>query len=65
MPVEIKELLVKGILEGAEDTGKKPSSNTVKEKDQGNGGMSYSQKKQIIDQCVQEVMDKIKKMNEF
>jgi len=44
---------------------KKPSSNPAKEKDQGTGGLSYGQKKQIIDQCVQEVIDKIKKMNDF
>lgn len=64
MPVEIKELLVKGIIEGAQDSEKKSSavSNKAKEED---GSMSYGVRKQIVDQCVQEVMDRIKKMNDF
>ncbi len=65
MPVEIKELLVKGILEGTEVPDKKSSTGQSKAKEEGDGSLSYGQKKQIIDQCVQEVMDSIKKMNDF
>jgi hypothetical protein len=65
MPVEIKELLVKGILEGTEAPNSKPSSSSIKATGEGEGSLSYGQRKQIVDQCVQEVMDKIKKMTDF
>jgi hypothetical protein len=65
MPVEIKELLVKGVMEGSQEPDKKSSAASKAAVDEGATSMSYGLKKQIIDQCVQEVMDKIKKMNEF
>jgi hypothetical protein len=65
MPVEIKELLIKGIMEGSEEPNKKSAAATNASEDEGATSMSYGLKKQIVDQCVQEVMDKIKKMNEF
>lgn len=63
MPVEIKELLVKGIIEGSPASEKKASSPSTKEDE--SGALSYGIRKQIVDQCVQEVMDRIKKMNDF
>lgn len=65
MPVEIKQLLVKGMMEGSQEPDKKSSADSGKENDEGSGGLSSGLRKQIVDQCVQEVMDKIKKMNEF
>jgi hypothetical protein len=65
MPVEIKQLLVKGMMEGTQEPDKKSTAGPSKEKEGGNGGLSSGLRKQIVDQCVQEVMDKIKKMNEF
>ena len=65
MPVEIKQLLVKGMMEGTQEPDKKSTAGPRKDKEGGNGGLSSGLRKQIVDQCVQEVMDKIKKMNEF
>ena len=65
MPVEIKELLVKGKMEGGHEQDKKSSKSTKMVKEEGVGGLSYSLRKQIVYQCVQEVMDRIKKMNDF
>ena len=65
MPVEIKQLLVKGMMDGAQEPEKKSSTASNAVKEEGVGTLSYGLKKQIIDQCVQEVMDKIKKMNDF
>lgn len=65
MPVEIKELLIKGMMEGTQEPGKKSPVDPRKVKDEGVGKLSFSLKKQIVDQCVAEVMDKIKKMNDF
>lgn len=65
MPVEIKQLLVKGMMEGSQDQDTKSSAGSNSAKEAGSGGMSSGLRKQIVDQCVQEVMDKLKKMNEF
>jgi hypothetical protein len=65
MPVEIKQLVVKGKMEGDQEPEKKSSASATTEKGEGAGGLSYGLRKQIVDQCVQEVMEKIKKMNEF
>lgn len=65
MPVEIKQLLVKGMMEGTQEPDKKSSDGSGKAKEGGAGGLSSGLRKQIVDQCVQEVMDRIKKMNEF
>jgi hypothetical protein len=52
-------------MEGSKEPDKKSSAASNAAEDEGATSMSYGLKKQIIDQCVQEVMDKIKKMNEF
>lgn len=65
MPVEIKQLLVKGTMSGAQEPDKKSATVRGKAPEEGVSSLSYGLKKQIIDQCVQEVMDRIKKMNEF
>lgn len=65
MPVEIKELLVKGVMEGSQEPDKKSAAASNSVEDSGATSLSYGLKKQIIDQCVLEVMDRIKKMNEF
>jgi hypothetical protein len=65
MPVEIKQLLVKGTMEGAKEPDKKSAAVRGKAAEEGVSSLSFGLKKQIVDQCVQEVMDRIKKMNEF
>lgn len=63
MPVEIKQLMVKGTMED----DKKPSINSSipsMEMQEG-ANLDYSVKKQIIDACVHEVMERIKKLNEL
>ena len=65
MPVEIKQLVVKGVMEGTQAPDKKSSVGANKAKEDAVGSLSYGLRKQIVDQCVQEVMDQIKKMNEF
>jgi hypothetical protein len=65
MPVEIKQLLVKGTMEGAQEPDKKSSAARSNAAEEGVSSLSFGLKKQIVDQCVQEVMDRIKKMNEF
>ncbi len=63
MPVEIKQLMVKGVVDnGNEPSGKSSSPSMAKEAE---GNLTYSAKKQIIDECVHEVMERIKKMNEL
>jgi hypothetical protein len=62
MPVEIKQLMVKGVMEDAKDTSRQSSPSTAKEE---SGNLTYSTKKQIIDECVHEVMERIKKLNEL
>ena len=62
MPVEIKQLMVKGIMEDAKDASRQSSPSVAKEE---SGNLSYSAKKQIIDECVQEIMERIKKLNEL
>jgi hypothetical protein len=63
MPVEIKQLMVKGIIEDAKDSSNK-SHAPSKGKEEG-VNLTYSAKKQIIDECIHEVMERIKKLNEF
>lgn len=65
MPVEIKELLIKGSMQGDKEPEKKSSGTKSMAKEEGMGNLSYSLRKQIVDQCVQEVMDRIKKMNDL
>ena len=65
MPVEIKQLVVKGKMEGDQESENKTSAGAKTEKGESTGGLSYGLRKQIVDQCVQEVMDRIKKMNDF
>ena len=63
MPVEIKQLMVKGVMEDVKDTSSKSSAPSMG-KDEG-GSLSYSAKKQLVDECVHEVMERIKKLNEL
>ena len=65
MPVEIKQLVVKGLMDGTQEPDKKSSAASNTAKEGGSGGLSSGLRRQIVDQCVQEVMDKLKKMNEF
>jgi hypothetical protein len=62
MPVEIKQLMIKGVMNDAKEPTHQSSPNTAKEE---GGNLTYSTKKQIIDECVREVMERIKKLNEL
>jgi hypothetical protein len=64
MAVQIKELIIKAIC----GDKKGPTANTspVKQKqEEGGGKLSFAQRKQLIDECTAEVMERLKRMNEF
>lgn len=63
MPVEIKQLMVKGIMDDAKVPSSQSSAPSMG-KEEG-GGLTHSVKKQLIDECVHEVMERIKKLNEM
>lgn len=63
MPVEIKQLMVKGVMEDAKESSGKSSAPSLGKEEGVN--LSYSAKKQLIDECVHEVMERIKKLNEL
>ena len=63
MPVEIKQLMVKGTMEDEKEPSIKPSVPRTEMQEGAN--LDYSVKKQIIDACEQEVMERIKKLNEL
>ncbi len=63
MPVEIKQLMVKGIMEDANQPSRESATPRMAKEEGGN--LTYSAKKQLIDECVHEVMERIKKMNEL
>lgn len=65
MPVEIKELVVRGKMEGSKESPKSPPPSNPMGKEDANAKISNSLRKQIVDQCVQEVLEKLKIMNEF
>ena len=62
MPVEIKQLMIKGVMEDAKEPTRQSSPSMAKEE---GANLTYSTKKQIIDECVHEVMERIKKLNEL
>ena len=62
MPVEIKQLMVKGVMEDAKEPSRKSSPSMGKEE---GVNLTYSARKQIIDECIHEVMERIKKLNEL
>ena len=63
MPVEIKQLMVKGIMEDAKESSSKSSAPSMGKEEGVN--LTYSTRKQIIDECIHEVMERIKKLNEL
>lgn len=65
MPVEIKELVVRGTMEGSKESPKSSPPSNPMGKEDANAKISNSLRKQIVDQCVQEVLEKLKIMNEF
>ena len=64
MAIQIKELIVKAICGEKGQPGTDQAKPTVT-KEEGNIRLSYTQRKRIIDDCAAEVMDRIKKLNEF
>ena len=64
MPVQINELVVKGVVDqgNVSEEGKKKSP---KSNEEGSGKISFSLRKQIIDQCTEEVLSRLRKMSEF
>jgi hypothetical protein len=60
MPVEIKQLMVKGVMEDAKESSGKSSAPSMGKEE----GVNLT-RKQIIDECIHEVMERIKKLNEL
>lgn len=64
MPVQINELVVKGNVD--QEKGKKEDKKAnSKSKEDGMSKLSYSLRKQIVDQCTEEVLAKLRNMSEF
>jgi hypothetical protein len=64
MPVQINELVVKGVVD--QETGKEETKkNSLSAREEGVGKLSYSLRKQIIDQCTEEVMARLRSMNDI
>lgn len=64
MAVQIKELIIKAICGDKKEPA--PSKAPAKpKKEDGGGKLSFAQRKQIIDECTAEVMERLKRMNEF
>lgn len=64
MPIQIKELIIKAIC-GDKSTPEVPTSPASSKEEGSFQKLSYSQKKQIVDECTAEVMERLKRMNEF
>lgn len=62
MAVQIKELIIKAICGERKEQNTSPVPAV---KTQDGGKLSFSQRKQIIDECTAEVLDRLKRMNEF
>jgi hypothetical protein len=64
MAVQIKELIIKAICGEKKDQA--TAAAPVATGQEGSGGkLSFSQRKQLIDECTAEVMERLKRMNEF
>jgi hypothetical protein len=64
MAVQIKELIIKAIC-GEKKEPTASSAPTSKSQEVSGGKLSFSQRKQIIDECTAEVLERIKRMNEL
>lgn len=64
MPVQIKELIIKAICGDKKGPSAKPTPEKHKAGDSGSK-LSFAQRKQLIDECTAEVMERLKRMNEF
>jgi len=63
MPIKIKELLIKANVGDKKE--EKKSVKSSKTLDESSSKLSYSQKKQIVEECTREVLEKIKRLNDF
>ena len=64
MPVQINELVVKGVVD--QEKGKdEEKKNSLAKKEEGIGKLSYSLRKQIVDQCTEEVLVKLRSMSDI
>lgn len=64
MPVQINELVVRGVVD--EEKGKKEEKSFNTQADEEViAELSYSLRKQIIDQCADEIISRLKIMNEI
>lgn len=64
MAVQIKELIIKAICGDKKESTAKPTLETPKKED-GGGKLSFAQRKQLVDECTAEVMEQLKRMNDF
>jgi hypothetical protein len=65
MAIQIKELIIKAICGDKKDmaSGSTPAANSQEAST--NNKLSFSQRKQLIEECTAEVMERLKRMNEF
>jgi hypothetical protein len=61
MPIEIRELHIKAVIDSG---GGKPASEEVSQKDKPGGDQSAPNAEQIVDLCVEKVMEILKQKNE-
>jgi hypothetical protein len=63
MSVKIKELIIKAIC-GDKDEGVANINPSSASQESGTK-LSYAQRKLIVDECTREVMDKLKRLNDY
>lgn len=64
MAIQIKELIIKAVC-GEKNDQATSSAPTASGQEGSAGKLSFAQRKQLIDECTAEVMERLKRMNEF
>jgi hypothetical protein len=65
MPVEIKELIVRANVTGSNQPADSTNRPANDEGNAGRGELSFRQKKDIVDECVSQVMDLLEKKAKY
>ncbi len=64
MAIQIKELIIKGICGEKKESPASDSVNQARRNETGEK-LSFASRKQIIDECTAEVMERLKRMNDY
>lgn len=64
MAIQIKELIIKAVC-GEKNPANSGSTPNQSENSDSSIKLSYTQRKQIIDECTREVLERLKRMDEF